>query len=39
LSAYCHAPKAVLRAGFSMQADQERKTMEKVTDWLERPAK
>ena len=29
-----HAPKARLRKGFSMQADQERQTMEKVTGWL-----
>ncbi|HEY5972876.1 MAG TPA: flavodoxin [Pseudoxanthomonas sp.] len=29
-----HAPKALLREGFSMQADQERQTMEKVTGWL-----
>ncbi|MCK9489779.1 MAG: flavodoxin [Xanthomonadales bacterium] len=29
-----HAPKAMLREGFSMQADQERQTMEKVTGWL-----
>jgi flavodoxin len=29
-----HAPKAVLQRGFSMQADQERQTMDKVTDWL-----
>src|SRR6185312_215671 len=29
-----HAPKAQLRPGFSMQADQERQTMEQVTGWL-----
>lgn len=29
-----HAPKARLRSGFSMQADQERQTMERVTSWL-----
>ncbi|HKT29364.1 flavodoxin [Dyella sp.] len=29
-----HAPRAHLRAGFSMQADQERQTMERVTGWL-----
>jgi flavodoxin len=29
-----HAPKAQLRPGFSMQADQERQTMERVTGWL-----
>lgn len=29
-----HAPKAQLRASFSMQADQERQTMERVTGWL-----
>ena len=29
-----HAPKARLGAGFSMQADQERQTMERVTSWL-----
>jgi len=29
-----HAPKARLRPGFSMQADQERQTMERVTGWL-----
>lgn len=29
-----HAPKAVLERGFSMQADQERQTMDKVTGWL-----
>ncbi len=29
-----HAPKAVLRQGFDMQADQERKTMEQVNDWF-----
>jgi Flavodoxins len=29
-----HAPRARLRSGFSMQADQERQTMERVTGWL-----
>jgi flavodoxin len=29
-----HAPKAVLRQGFEMQADQERKTMEQVNGWF-----
>jgi flavodoxin len=29
-----HAPKARLRSGFSMQADQERQTMNRVTSWL-----
>jgi flavodoxin len=29
-----HAPKAVLRQGFEMQADQERKTMEQVNSWF-----
>ena len=29
-----HAPQAQLRPGFSMQADQERQTMERVTGWL-----
>lgn len=29
-----HAPKARLRPAFSMQADQERQTMERVTGWL-----
>lgn len=29
-----HAPKARLRTGFSMQADQERKTMDLVKGWL-----
>ena len=28
------APKTRLRAGFSMEADQERKTMERVNSWL-----
>jgi flavodoxin len=32
-----HAPKALLRKGFSMQADQERQTMERVTGWLKEP--
>jgi len=31
-----HAPKALLREGFSMQADQERQTMDKVTSWLKK---
>ena len=31
-----HAPKALLREGFSMQADQERQTMDKVTGWLKK---
>nr|WP_315425818.1 flavodoxin [uncultured Albidiferax sp.] len=29
-----HAPKARLLNGFAMEADQERKTMERVTSWL-----
>ena len=29
-----HAPKAHLRTGFSMQADQERQTMQRVNHWL-----
>lgn len=29
-----HAPKARLLAGFTMEADQERRTMELVTSWL-----
>jgi flavodoxin len=29
-----HAPKARLRRGFAMQADQERETMDRVNDWL-----
>ena len=29
-----HARGARLRSGFSMQADQERQTMERVTSWL-----
>jgi flavodoxin len=29
-----HAPKALLHAGFSMQADQERQTMDRVMNWL-----
>lgn len=29
-----HAPKARLRRGFSMQADQERQTMNQVKGWL-----
>lgn len=29
-----HAPRALLRPAFSMQADQERQTMERVNDWL-----
>jgi len=31
-----HAPKARLRAGFSMEADQERQTMERVNNWLKK---
>jgi len=31
-----HAPKARLQQGFLMQADQERQTMERVNDWLQR---
>ena len=31
-----HAPTALLREGFSMQADQERQTMETVTSWLKK---
>ena len=31
-----HAPKSRLLAGFVMEADQERRTMERVTDWLNR---
>ncbi len=30
-----HAPKAALRKGFEMQADQERKTMEQFNGWFE----
>lgn len=30
-----HAPEARLRSGFAMQADQERKTMNQVTQWLQ----
>lgn len=34
-----HAPRAMLRPGFSMQADQERQTMDRVNSWLrEMPA-
>lgn len=34
-----HAPRALLRRGFSMQADQERQTMDRVNSWLrEMPA-
>ena len=29
-----HAPKARLLAGFVMEMDQERRTMERVTSWL-----
>jgi flavodoxin len=29
-----HAPKALLREGFVMEMDQERRTMERVTSWL-----
>lgn len=29
-----HAPRARLQTGFSMPADQERQTMERVTGWL-----
>ena len=29
-----HAPKARLLKGFVMEADQERRTMERVTDWI-----
>ncbi|GLK59478.1 flavodoxin [Azotobacter vinelandii] len=29
-----HAPKARLRDGFVMEADQERRTMNQVNDWL-----
>lgn len=29
-----HAPRALLRSGFSMQADQERQTMDRVNSWL-----
>lgn len=29
-----HAPKAQLRRGFSLEADQERRTMNRVKDWL-----
>ncbi|MEB1611106.1 flavodoxin [Xanthomonas campestris] len=30
-----HAPQARLRRGFVMEADQERRTMDQVNDWLE----
>ena len=30
-----HAPRARLQRGFSMQADQERQTMNAVNDWLQ----
>ena len=30
-----HAPNARLQQGFAMEADQERKTMERVMGWLE----
>jgi len=29
-----HAPKAKLREGFVMEADQERRTMDRVNEWL-----
>ena len=29
-----HAPKALLRPGFSLQADQERQTMDRVNEWM-----
>ena len=29
-----YAPKALLREGFVMEMDQERRTMERVTSWL-----
>lgn len=32
-----HAPGALLREGFTMEADQERRTMEAVTAWLDSP--
>lgn len=32
-----HAPKAKLQTAFSMQADQERQTMERVNAWLGAP--
>jgi flavodoxin len=31
-----HAPRARLQEGFVMQADQERQTMERVNQWLQR---
>lgn len=31
-----HAPRARLREGFSMQAPQERQTLERVTGWLDK---
>ncbi|SAK53844.1 flavodoxin [Caballeronia calidae] len=31
----CHAPKARLRQGFLMEADQERRTMNRVAGWLD----
>lgn len=31
-----HAPRARLQQGFLMQADQERQTMERVNEWLQR---
>jgi flavodoxin len=31
-----HAPRATWRAAFSMEADQERRTMNTVNDWLKR---
>ena len=30
------APKALLRKGFVMEGEQERRTMDRVTDWLKR---
>jgi flavodoxin len=30
------APKAQLHQGFSMEADQERRTMNQVNDWLKK---
>ena len=30
-----HAPNARLQKGFAMEADQERKTMERIKGWLE----
>lgn len=31
-----HAPKARLREGFLMEGEQERRTMDRVNDWLDR---